>query len=229
MFKNYFRIAIRQLAKQKMYSVVKIGGFALGIAACLLIALYIKDELSYDRFYPNADRIYRITGEYNDNGKLQTGADWPPPMAKALREDFPEVEKAGRIMASPLFYCAGSNQVRTPDKEENAYEEGFVFADQDMLDILQLPMVYGQRAHALSEPKTIVITRRKAEKYFPHQNPVGKLLILNNDKDRIYKVGGVIENMLSNSHIQYDFWITTTGYELWQGEQTGWGSSNYAT
>ena len=88
MFKNYFKIAWRTLKKQRMYSAIKIGGFALSIAACLLIALYIKDELSYDRFYPTTNRIYRITGEYNNNGKLETGADWPPPMAKALREDF---------------------------------------------------------------------------------------------------------------------------------------------
>jgi len=229
MFKNYFKIAARHLAKQKMYSVIKIGGFALSIAACLLIALYIKDELSYDRSYPATDRIYRITGEYNNNGKIETGADWPPPMAKALKEDFPEVEKSGRLMPHPLFYCAGSNQVRTIDNEQNTFEDGFTYADQDMLDILQVPMIFGDRAHALSEPNTIVLTKRKADKYFPNQNPVGKLLILNNDKSRIYKVGGVIKDFPSTSHIHYDFWLTMTGYQLWNGEQTGWGSSNYYT
>jgi putative ABC transport system permease protein len=212
-----------------MYSVIKIGGFGFGIAACLLIALYIKNELSYDRFYPATDRIYRVTSEYNNNGKIETGADWPPPMAKALKEDFPEVEKSGRLMPHPLFYCAGSNQVRTIDSEQNTYEEGFTYADQDMLDILQVPMIYGDRSHALSEPNTIVLTKRKADKYFPGQNPIGKLMILNNDKSRIYKVGGVIKDFPSNSHIHYDFWLTMTGYELWNGEQAGWGSSNYYT
>ncbi|HMK17716.1 MAG TPA: ABC transporter permease [Chitinophagaceae bacterium] len=229
MIKNYFKIAWRNLQKQKMYSVIKIGGFALSIAACLLIALYINDELSYDRSYPTTDRIYRITGEYNNNGKVETGADWPPPMAKALREDFPEVGKSGRLMPHPLFYCAGSNQVRTIDNEQNTYEEGFTYADQDMLEILQLPMIYGDRAHALSEPNTIVLTKRKADKYFPNQNPVGKLMILNNDKSRIYKVGGVIKDFPLTSHIHYDFWLTMTDYKLWNGEQTGWGSSNYYT
>src|SRR5688572_3998239 len=103
MLQNYFKIAWRNLLKQGMYSIIKIGGFALSIAACLLIALYIKDELSYDKNWANADRIYRITGEYNNNGKIETGVDWPAPMAKALREDFPEVEKAGRLMDAPLF------------------------------------------------------------------------------------------------------------------------------
>src|SRR4249919_4334782 len=136
MFKNYFKIAVRHLKKQKMYSVVKIGGFALSIAACLLIALYIRDELSYDKNWTHGDRIFRITGEYNNNGKIETGADWPPPMAKALKEDFPEVERSGRLMPHPLFYCAGSNQIKPSDGEVNTYEEKFSYADQQMLDIL---------------------------------------------------------------------------------------------
>src|SRR3954463_5660082 len=98
MFKTYFKTAAKHLAKEKMYSAVKVGGFALSIAACLLIALYIKDELSYDKNWSNADRIYRILGEFNNNGKIETGTSWPAPMVKVLREDFPEVEKAGRFL-----------------------------------------------------------------------------------------------------------------------------------
>ena len=171
MFKNYFKIAARHLVKQKMYSAIKIGGFALSIAACLLIALYIKDEMSYDKNWANADRIYRITGEYNIDGKILSGADWPAPMAKVLKRDFPEVEKAGRFMDAPLFEGAGSNQVRRPDVEQNTFEQGFSYADQDMIDMLQVPMIYGDRMHALSEPNTMVISKSKADKYFPGQNP----------------------------------------------------------
>ena len=229
MFKNYFKIAVRHLKKQKMYSVVKIGGFALSIAACLLIALYIKDELSYDKKWTYADRIYRITGEYNNNGKIETGADWPPPMAKALKEDFPEVERSGRLMPHPLFYCAGSNQVRRTEEEQNTFEQGFTYADQSMLDILQVPMIYGDRKNALAEPNTMVISKSKADKYFPNQNPVGKTMILNNDKNRIYKIGGVIQDFPTTSHIRYDFMLTMTGYQLWDNEQPSWESSNYYT
>ena len=212
-----------------MYSAIKIGGFALSIAACLLIGLYIRDELRYDKNWTYADRIYRITGEYNNNGKMETGADWPAPMAKALKEDFPEVERSGRLMPHPLFYCAGSNQVRRTDVTQNNYEEGFTYADQDMLDILQVPMVYGDRKRALSEPNTMVISKRKADKYFPNQNPVGKTMILNNDNNRVYKIGGVVEDFPSTSHIRYDFLLTLTGYQLWDNEQTTWGASNYYT
>lgn len=229
MFRNYLKIAARHLVKQKMYSAIKIGGFALSIAACLLIALYIKDELSYDKNWANADRIYRITGEYNVNGKIETGADWPAPMAKALKQDFPEVEKAGRFMDAPLFDGAGSNQVRRSDVEQNTFEQGFSYADQDILDILQVPMVYGDRAHALSEPNTMVISKSKADKYFPGQNPVGKTMILNNDKTKLYRIGGVIQDFPPTSQIHYDFLLTMRGHQLWDGEQTTWMASNYPT
>jgi len=229
MLRNYLTIAVRQLRKQKMYSAIKIGGFALSIAACLLIALYIKDELSYDKSYPTANRVFRITGEYDDNGKIETGADWPAPMAKALKQDFPEVEKSGRLMPHELFYGAGSNEIRSIDKTENNYENKFSYADQEMLDILQVPMVYGDRAHALTEPNTMVISKRKADKYFPNQNPIGKLMILNDDKNKTYKVAGVMQDFPVTSHIQYDFLLTMSGYQLWNDEQTSWGASNYYT
>jgi putative ABC transport system permease protein len=132
-------------------------------------------------------------------------------------------------MPHPLFYCAGSNQVRRTDEEQNTFEEGFTFADQSILDILQVPMIYGDRKSALNEPNTMVISKRKADKYFPNQNPVGKTMILNNDNNRIYKIGGVIEDFPSTSHIHYDFMLTMTGYQLWDNEQPSWESSNYYT
>ena len=229
MIKNFFKIAWRSLVKQRMYSVIKIGGFALSIAACLLIALYIKDELSYDKNWVHADRIYRVTGEYNNQGKIETGNDWPAPMAKALREDFPEVEKAGRFMDAPLFYGAGNNQIRPVELKQNTYEQGFSYADQDMLDILQVPMVYGDRTHALSEPNTMVISKSKADKYYPNQNPVGKTMILNNDAAKPYRIGGVMKDFPTTSHLHYDFFLTMTGHELWDNEQTTWMASNYPT
>src|ERR1700760_4401861 len=103
MIKNYIKIAIRQLQKQKMYSAIKIGGFALSIAACLLIGLYIKDELSYDKTYPDQDRIYRLVEVYKHDGKIDKGVDYPAPISKALKGDFPEIEKSGRLMPNSLF------------------------------------------------------------------------------------------------------------------------------
>jgi putative ABC transport system permease protein len=227
MIRNYLKIAMRQLRKQKMYSAIKIGGFALSIAACLLIGLYIRNELSYDRSYPDADRIYRVIGQYNDNGTIQKGTDWPAPLGKALKADFPEIELSGRLMPNSLFDKAGSNEVRSADKIENSHEEGFVYADQQILDILKLPMVYGDRAHALTDPLTMVISKKKADKYFPGQNPVGKLMLLNNDKSKPYKIGGVMEDFPETSHLHYDFLLSLNGVEFYKGEQNNWQASNY--
>jgi putative ABC transport system permease protein len=212
-----------------MYSAIKIGGFALSLAACFLIALYIRDELSYDKSYPDANRIGRIIGVYNDNGNIEKWTAMTPPTAKVVEKDFPEVEKAARLMPNTLFYGAGSNYVRPAGQEKNIYEDGFTYADQSLLDILKIPMVYGDRSKALAEPNTIVISKKKADKYFPGQDCVGKIIFLNDDKKKPFKIGGVMKDFPSTSQLQYDFILTLTGVEFWQGEQTGWGSQNYET
>lgn len=222
-------MAMRSMSRQKMYTAVKIGGFAIGIAACLLISLLVKNELSYDSQYNNADNIFRVIGSYNNNGKIEKGVSWPAPAAKAFHNDFPEVEKAGRLMPSNLFYGAGSNQLRKAEDVNNAYEEGFCYADQEILDILKLPMIYGDRSSALIEPNSMVITKRKADKYFPGQNPVGRVMYLNDDKTRPFKIGGVMENWPITSHLQYDFFLTLAGVSFWDQEQTTWMASNYST
>jgi putative ABC transport system permease protein len=229
MHNNNFTIALRQLRKQKMYAVIKIGGFALGITACLLISLYIRDELNYDRSYPDTGRIFRLTVEYNDNGKMGSGATWPFPAAQALMTDFPEVEKAGRYMPFAGFDGAGSNEIRRADQLQNNYETGFTFADQGLLDILKIPMIAGDRDHALTEPNTMLISKRKADEYFPHQNPIGQSIVLGNDKNRTYTITGVMQDFPATSHIQYDFWLTLTGHPLFPGEQTTWGATNHFT
>lgn len=228
MLKNYLKISWRSLLNQKMYSFIKIGGFAIGVAACLLIALYIKDELSYDQHYVNHARLFRVLGVITENGDIKKGVAFPAPMAAALKEDFPEIAEAGRYNNSELF-GAGSSEVRAADTEDNAYDEGFVYFDQSLVNMLQLNFIYGNPEKALSQPNAIVITKRKADKYFPGVDPVGKQLIVNNQNNRPYTVGGVIEDFKPTSHLQFDFLIGTEGLEFWNGEQKTWGASNYAT
>jgi len=229
MIRNYLKIALRQLRKQKLYAAIKIGGFAMGIAACILIGLYIREETSFDRSYPDTNRIYRVVGEYYDNGKIEKGTDWPAPMGKVLKSDFPEVELSGRMMGNSLIGHAGSDELRRADKVQNSYEEGFIYADQEMLDILKLPMVYGNRATALKDPFTIVISKSKADKYFPGENPVGKVMYLDNDKAHPYHIGGVIADIPTTSHLHpYNFLLSLTGAEFWNGEQNNWDDDNYS-
>ena len=230
MLKNYLRIAWRQLRKQRLFSVIKIGGFALGIATCLLITLFIRSELSYDRAYPDTDRLYRVIEVYRrDDGSVSKGPAFPAPFAEALKAEFPAVEQVGRIMPYALFGGAGSNEVRPANKVENTYEEGFTYADQGVLDMFKWPMIYGDRAHALTEPGSMVISKRKADKYFPGQDPVGKSIYLNNDKDHPHPIGGVMADPPVNTHFQFDFLLSLAGHELWNGEQQTWMADNYDT
>ncbi|MEX2235084.1 MAG: ABC transporter permease [Cyclobacteriaceae bacterium] len=117
--------------------------------------------------------------------------------------------------------------MRRDDQLENTFEEGFAYADPELLEILEIPMVYGSPAHALAKPNTIVLAKSKADKYFPNEDPVGKTIILNDDKSQPFTVGGVMEDFPRTSHLQFDFFITLTGKEFWQGEQTSWCCWNY--
>lgn len=226
MIKNYFKVTWRNVIKHKMYAAIKIGGFSLGIAACFLISLFIKDELSYDKNYKNVDRIYRMLTVNSDPSDLTTWPSFQAPIAEVLRNDFPEIEKVGRLIPYDWF-DAGNNQVKKSGEEKNSYEEGFAYADGEVLEILEIPMVYGDRSAALSQPNTLVISKRKSEKYFPNENPIGKTIFLNNDESRPFAIGGVMENFPRTSHLQFDFFITLKGKEFWPGEQSNWCCSNY--
>src|SRR3546814_14258 len=133
MLRNYIKVAWRNLKKHKLYSAIKIVGFAFSIAACMLITLYILHEVNYDRSYPDSDRLYRAVITFNDQGNVLKGLTFQPPMAAAMKADFPEIEMAGRILPSPGF-GAGSNQVSTEDNPESMHDDGFVYADQELLD-----------------------------------------------------------------------------------------------
>jgi len=227
MFRNFWKVALRQLKKQKLYSSVKIGGFALGIAACLLITLYIHNQLSYDRHFPEASRLYRVTGEFNDNGTMRKGSGWQAPFAEALRNEFPQVQQTARLMSSSLFEGAGSNQLRPVEGTLDTYEEGFAYADASLPEVFHFEMVYGDRATALKEPHTLILSKSRADKYYPNQDPVGRLIILNDDKEHPWKIGGVMQDPSEHAHLQFDYYLSLTGHELWKGEQSTWMASNY--
>ncbi|HTF20949.1 MAG TPA: ABC transporter permease [Chryseolinea sp.] len=225
MLQNYFKVGVRNMNRHKMYTAITIGGFALGLATCLMIFLFISDELSYDKHYANGDRLYRLYNHYN-NGDGDKWMSTPASVAGILREEFPEVEKAARLIPYK-WYNGGNNLLRKDDGLENTFEEGFAYADPDLLDVLEIPMVYGNHQQALDKAHTVVISRRISEKYYGKEDPTGKVLVLNDDKANAYVIGGVFENFPRHSHLDYDFLLTLTGVEFWPGEQTSWCCWNY--
>lgn len=228
MLQNYLKVAWRNLLRHKMYTFIKIGGFALGIAACLLIALFIQDELGYDNHYEQGDQVYRLINRDDSQGEIMKWTAFQAPIAEVLTKDYPEIEKVARLIPYNWFN-AGSNQFRPLSAEENNHETTFAYADPELLDILEIPMVYGSAESALSEPNHIVISRKIADKYFPGKDPVGETVILNEELDRPFKVGGVMENFRTDMHLRHDFLITLEAVEFWPGEQASWCCSNYNT
>ena len=226
MFQNYFKIGWRNLSKQKMYSSIKIGGFAMGITACLLIALFVQQELSYDVHYRRADHIYRVVRVSNTRGDIRKAVWFPSPFAKALHDDFPEIELAGHYRALE-FSGPGNAELRRLDRTENVHEEGFLYMDQGLAEILELPFIKGNPKTALLELNGMVITRQKADLHFPGEDPIGKVVILNEDETRQFKITGVIEDFPTTCHLQSNFLISLAGREFWPGEGTDWRSSNY--
>lgn len=227
MYQNYLKVSWRNLIKHKMFSFIKVGGLAIGVTACLLISLFVMDELSHDKNYPDVERIYRLINVYTEPGDEGRWTAHQPMTSSIMKEEFPEVELAGRLIPYSGWFFAGSNQVRRSDRDQNTYEEGFAYIDQEVLDILQPEMVYGDRNKALVEPHSMVISRLKAEKYFPGEDPIGKTLILDGENEIPWVIGGVMENPDPLNHLQFDFFLTLAEEEFWKGEQTSWCCSNY--
>lgn len=227
MIKHYIKMAIRNISAQKFYSGIMIGGLSVGMAVCMLIALYIMQELSYDSNNRNGNQVYRLVGEIQQDGEWKSGVSFPAPMAKALKLDFPEVEEAGRIMSNRLF-GGTQNQIRRPDQSTNSFEKGFCFADPAILDILDIRLIYGNSKEALKQPNSVVLCKSLAEKFFPNQDPVGKALIFNNNQKDLIYVGAVMPDFPPNSHLQYRAFISLEGVNFWKGEQETWAASNYA-
>ena len=224
LFQNDIKLAFRQMNKQRFFSIIKIGGLSVGIAACVLIALFIRDESSYDRHIPMSDRIFRVVGINGESKSIYT----PAPFAKALLDDYPEVKTVGRFVDGELF-GAGAKEFRRADQLVNYHEEGFVYADQSLLDLFQWPLIYGDPATALDEPNRLVISKSLADKHFPNENPVGQTVILDNREQFPYTIGGVIDDLPPNSHFPYKNLMTLSGLELWSGEQKNWSANNYHT
>ncbi len=204
MLKNYFKITLRNISRNKLYSGLNIVGLAIGLACCILILLYVHDELSYDRFHDNADSIYRVVPTFVTQERtmyLATNAHVQGPM---LKDEFPEVLEYIR------FTPYGSPKVIEYENISFS-EERFLMADETVFTVFSFDMIIGNPKEALVNPNTIVLTEDMAEKYFGSEDPMGKILKINHDA--LYTVTGVIKNIPSASHLQPDFFasISTMG------------------
>jgi putative ABC transport system permease protein len=216
MLKNYFKVAWRNLTKTRLYSLVNIIGLTIGITSCILIALYIETEWSYDRFHKNADRIVRVTMEYSNGGTVGKYATTGTKVGPQFKRSFPAVAAFTRTFKYP----------RVISYREKVFDEkNFLYADSSYFSIFSFKLVKGNPSTVLNAPFQLVITESMARKYFGNDDPVGKtLLIANSDR---YLVTGVVQDAPGNSQMHFDFIASFTSLD--DSKTEDWWTANDVT
>ncbi|MCB0599531.1 MAG: ABC transporter permease, partial [Phaeodactylibacter sp.] len=203
MLKNYLKIAWRNLLRNRSYSAINLLGLALGLACVMLIGLWIRSELSMNRFHEKGDRLFRLweNQEYS-NGYILSTISTPGPMAAKLQADFPEIERAVRFNwgAEKLFTLG----------DQSLNEKGY-YADAGFFDIFTFPLLHGRADEVLKEPGKVVVSESLARKYFGTDDAVGKVLRIDNEQD--YTISGVFQDPPPVSTLDFDFLLPMVEYE----------------
>ncbi|MEX2595036.1 MAG: ABC transporter permease [Anditalea sp.] len=229
MIRHYFKIAIRNLSRNKIFSLINILGLAVGMGVCLLIYQYVHFEMSYDQFHPNAQNTYRLTQTTFRNGEdLGTGVFTTYGLGARGKETIPEIEEFVRVHHLDI-----SLVVMNPGKNEPFQEDNLWYVDSTFLHMFDFPLKYGDRESAFSEKYSVVITEQMALKYFGDSNPLGKALkvsggVLSGD----FIVTGVLNALPENSHLQFDFLLPIAflleNYGQYKSDK-GWDWDNFVT
>ncbi len=220
---NYLKIAWRNIKRYKGYSFINVIGLAVGLACCILILLWVQDEMSYDRFHINTDNLYRVVTEFHKTEPVTHY--WPvcAPLAPALKEEYPEVVKATRFTR-----LRRGQLVKYGDK--NFLESRICLTDPDFLSMFSFPLLEGDSQMALSDPNSIILVETVSAKYFGNEDPIGKILNINSEHD--FTVTGVMKDVPENSTIQFDFlipFIRIENFEKAWSVLDNWSLSGFAT
>lgn len=198
MIRNYVKVAFRNLLRQKGFSVINVFGLSLGLTCCLLIAVYVVHELSYDRYHKNVGQIYRVVEDIIRSHQTVSIASTAGPVAPHLLRDFPEVLRAVRIRsATTMLVQFGENRFQ----ENDVY-----FADSTIFSVFSFPLLKGNPRTVLTAPSSIVLSTKAAQKYFGDMDPIGQTLLI--DSDHPFTVTGVFEDIPLNSHLRFDFLLS---------------------
>lgn len=218
MIKNYFKTALRNLLRQRVFAVINVAGLALGIATCILIGLFIFDEWSYDRFHEKSDRIVRIVfGGSVPGGEIKE-ANVMPPTAQAIQAEFPAVEAATRLVSAgrPFFQVA----------DQFFNEEEMAFVDSNFFQVFSFPLIQGNSKTALIEPNTVILTETVARKYFGSIDVIGRQIAVK-DNNQPLKVTGVAADLPHNSHLRFDIFTSMSSYP--NAKSHSWLESGFYT
>lgn len=217
MIRNYLTVALRNLKRHKGYSLINITGLAVGMACSLLILLWVREELSYDRFHEHAAEIYRVVSDWEKNS-WDGMEGTPAPLAVAARDRFPE------ILESVRFASWSRKVFRFQDK--SFYEDGGIIVDPSFFEMFSFPVVQGNPVASFSSADDIVLTESTARKYFGYEDPIGKALELDGRQKTVI---GVAADCPSNSHIQFDYIQSFSHIDTLTDYGTHWGAFNFIT
>ncbi|MEL6561752.1 MAG: ABC transporter permease, partial [Bacteroidota bacterium] len=210
MIRNYLKVSYRNMLRQKVFSALNVSGLAIGLTCFILIFLFVSDEVSYDRFHTNSDRIYRVLEHFESEGVGEHSASQPFPAGPTLKSEFPrQVEHAVRLFnfQSPTLALAN----KRADKAFN--ESKLFFADSIFLKVFDFELLEGSRENALKNPNSILISQSMASKYFGFENPMGKILEFQGTQN--LEVTGILEDAPQNAHFQYDFIVSFSSLKQW--------------
>jgi putative ABC transport system permease protein len=202
MIKNFFKIAIRNLRKNKAFSFINIFGLAVGLTSFLLIASYVYNELNYDKYPANAKNIYRVELSALGNGDVAVYPNVDIGVGPGIKTAFPEVISYTRLSTSgPAFIKYDERQFR---------EDHLAYVDSNSLQLFSIPLIEGDPLNALTDPNSIVISKSFASKYFGNEQPLGKSLLAG--KNNLFKITGVFDKIPDNSHFHFDAFLSLSTF-----------------
>ncbi|MCP4704681.1 MAG: FtsX-like permease family protein [candidate division Zixibacteria bacterium] len=221
MFKNYVKIALRNVIRHKGYSFINIFGLAVGLTVCILILLWVQDEYTRDGYHDNLDNIYRVNIRYEQSGQMLNHRATPPALGPALSEEYPEIDNYGR-----RHFSKAGILIKYKDQIS---KEKLAFMDPSMFEICTFPFISGNYETSFKKPNSVVITEETAERYFGNKNPIGEVLTVNNLYD--LTVTGVIQNIPNNSLFNFDFITQFATLTEKEGENflDDWNTFGYQT
>lgn len=204
MFRNDIKLALRNMRKNRLDTILNLSGLVLGLALAILILFHIQDELSFDRHFPKAERIFRVSCQMREGNNVRHWATTSPVLPEHLTQSFPEIEMTSRLFAIPARILSYFSENDSPRRFKEA--NGF-FADQTSIDVFDFKFIKGNPKTALTKVNSIVITQSAAERFFPNENPLGKMLSLGNRNkpEDLIQVTGVVENLPSNTHFDFSY------------------------
>ena len=218
MIRNYIKITLRNIIKDKFYSVINILGLSIGITACILILLYVSDELSFDKFHTDSERIYRVVAKARLSDEVIEFVGTPAPMANEFKNAIPEVEASTRLVPLGMVF----------NQDGNFYKEDhLMYADSTFFDVFNYSLTQGERKGSLKEPNSLIMSEEMAIKYFGSEalengNILGSSIIANGN---LYEVTGIIGDIPTNTHLRFDMLVSMSSYK--DALSTNWLNMHY--